>query len=76
MRSAYNNIKIKNSMNVSRILTDFEYCETFHWSIDTLYAQPRKRIIEFSFIMDERNKIRKEEDEKQKREVNKGARRR
>jgi hypothetical protein len=76
VRSAFNNIKIKNPKHVSRILSDFEFCETFHWSINTLYAQPHKRLIEFSFIMDERNKIRKEEDEKQKREINKGVRRR
>jgi hypothetical protein len=76
VRSSHEGYKIKQPKNISRILTDFEFCETFHWTICELYAQPNKRLIEFSFIMDERNKIRNEEEEKNKREMRKGTKRR
>ena len=69
VRSMYAEYTIKKiPKNISQIISDFGFCETFHWSITTLYAQPKKRIIEFSIILDERSKIKKEEEEKNKRE--------
>jgi len=77
VRSAYAQYTIKKTpKNITKILSDFSFCETFHWSITTLYAQPKKRIIEFSIILDERNKVKKENEERSKREARmKGKRR-
>lgn len=66
MRGAHEGFRIKTDEKISQIFTDFEFCETFGWDLFTLYSQPKKRMIEFSIIMDERNLIRKSENEKMK----------
>ena len=43
-------------------------CEHFHWDLETLYKQPKKRIEEFLFVIFERKKQQKiKEDQENNR---------
>ena len=59
-------IYFPKNKEVNDIRRDDAICHRYKWDLFTLYRQPVKRLKQLSWVIDEENLIRKEEDEKLK----------
>ena len=49
----------------NQVISDFNLCKTFGWTINELYCQSSKRIAYFSAIISEENRIAKQKQQQQ-----------